>query len=238
MTGSVWALAMIAVFLGAVVHGSVGFGINLVAAPILVVLNPSFIPGPLVLIAGVMVVLVLTSERASVDRGAVGWLSLGLVPGSVAGAVALTRLSRSGLELAVALGVLVAVLLTAARPRIRRTRATLTGAGALSGFASATAALAGPPVAILYQGESPRVLRGTLSGVFVAGTPITLLILACFGRFGLADFRLALILVPCTVAGFATSLVMSRFVDRYVSRTAVLIVSAAGCMVVLLKAML
>ncbi len=229
---------MIAVFVGAVVHGSVGFGINLVAAPILVVLNPSFIPGPLVLIAGVMVVMVLTSERASVDRGAVGWLSLGLVPGSVAGAVALGGLSRSGLELVVALGVLAAVVLTAVHPRIPRTRATLTTAGAVSGFASATAALAGPPVAILYQGESPSVLRGTLSGVFVVGTPITLVTLACFGRFGLADLRLALILIPCTVAGFGTSLVVSQFVDRYVSRVAVLIVSAAGCMIVLLKAML
>lgn len=233
-----WAVAMLVVFLGAVVHGSVGFGINLVAAPVLVVLDPSFVPGPLVLIAGVMVLLVLVSERTHIDRGAVGWLTIGLVPGSVIGAVALGHLSRSGLELAVALGVLAAVVLTAVRPRIRRTRVSMTGAGALSGFAASTAALAGPPVAILYQGEPPRVLRGTLSGVFIAGTPITLVILAIFGRFGLSDLRLALVLVPCTVAGFATSLAMSRFVDRYVSRAAVLIVSAAGCAIVLFRAVL
>jgi len=226
---------MTAVCIGAIVHGSIGFGINLVAAPILVALNPSFVPGPLVLIAGMMVALVLLSERSSVDPVAVRWLSLGSVPGSVAGALALGRLSPSGLQLMVALSVLAAVITAAVRPRLIRTRMTLAGAGAVSGFASATAALAGPPVAVLYQGASPSVLRGTLSGLFIIGTPMTLGILALFGRFGAEDLLLALPLLPGALAGFALSRLMSGIVDRYVSRAAVLIVSSGGCLMVIAR---
>jgi uncharacterized membrane protein YfcA len=237
VSGTVWALASAIVLVGALVHGSVGFGINLVAGPLLVILDPAFIPGPLILIAGLMVVLVLATERSSLDVSAVRRVSIGLVPGSVAGTLALQRLSPHGLEAVVGLGVLVVVLATALRPQIDRTPATLMGAGVLSGFAATTAALAGPPIALLYQREPPAVLRSTLSGVFVVGTPITVAALAAFGQFGAEDVRLALALVPSTLGGFVLSRVLAPVVDPRLSAATVLWVSAFGCVVVLARAL-
>ena len=238
MSDVAWMVAATVVLVGAVVHGSVGFGINLVAGPILVVLDPAFIPGPLTLVAGFMVVLLLVTERSAIDVVAVKWVSVGLIPGTIVGTLALRALSPRGLELVVAFGVLLVVLSTVARPKLERTAVTLTGAGALSGFAATTAALAGPPIAILYQREPPSVLRGTLSSVFVLGTPTTIAALAVFGRFGSHDLFLASMLVPSTLLGFLVSRALSPVLDRHLSRATVLWVSTLGGAVVLIRAAL
>lgn len=159
-------------------------------------------------------------------------------PGTIIGTLALRALSARGLELVVAFGVLIVVLSTGTRLRLARTAVTLTGAGALSGFAATTAALAGPPIAILYQREPPSVLQGTLSGVFVLGTPITIAALAVFGRFGSHDVFLALMLVPSTLLGFLISRAFAPIIDRHLSRATVLWVSTFRCAVVLLRAAL
>jgi uncharacterized protein len=237
VTAAAWVVASAVVLVGAVVHGSVGFGINLVAAPFLVALDPAFIPGPLLLVAGLMIVLLLATERTAVDVPAVRSVTVGVLPGAVAGAVALRALTPRGVSLTVAVGVVLAVLATVVRPSISRTRTTLVSAGALSGFAATTVALAGPPIAVLYQHERPAVLRGTLSGVFLIGSPITIGVLAAFGRFDLGDLGLGLALVPATLVGFAVARTLGPVIDRHLTARTVIWLSLLGCAVVVAQAL-
>ncbi len=51
MSGTELALAIAVVALGAAVQGSVGFGANLVAAPLLTLIDPSLVPVPIVVAA-------------------------------------------------------------------------------------------------------------------------------------------------------------------------------------------
>ena len=54
MTTFEWAVALIAVFVGACAQGSIGFGLGMLAAPVLAITDDDFIPGPLLLVAMVM----------------------------------------------------------------------------------------------------------------------------------------------------------------------------------------
>ena len=58
MTVAEAVLAALIFGLGAAVQGAVGFGANLVAAPLLVLLADGFVPGPVIVASGVLNLLV------------------------------------------------------------------------------------------------------------------------------------------------------------------------------------
>src|SRR6185369_15778614 len=94
-------------------------------------------------------------------------------PGSVLGATLLASLPPRSVSLAVGLVVLAGVAMTASGIHLRPRRSTLLAAGVLSGFMGTTAAIGGPPIALIYQhAEGPR-LRGTLAGYFVVAAAIS-----------------------------------------------------------------
>jgi uncharacterized membrane protein YfcA len=91
--------------LGAVVQGSVGLGLSLVTVPLLVLIDPSFVPGPVLCVAIVLTLLLSHRERRSIDFHGVAWVLAGRIPGTVLGAAALVMLA--GDVLSVLFGVLV-----------------------------------------------------------------------------------------------------------------------------------
>ena len=74
------AIIACAVFCGACLQGSLGFGLGLLAAPVLVLVEPRLVPGPLVCMSLVMAILVAARERSSLDFGGIRWARLSLVP--------------------------------------------------------------------------------------------------------------------------------------------------------------
>jgi uncharacterized protein len=87
-----WALAgaMLIVFLGAAVQGSVGTGFAVVSAPILALIDPDFVPIAPQFLALMIAVSSLVRERAGLDMAGVGWVIVGRIPGSLAAAAVLT----------------------------------------------------------------------------------------------------------------------------------------------------
>ena len=75
-----------------------GMGMALLAAPLLVLIDPALVPGPMLCAVVVLSVAVGWRERTSIDRRSLGLALLGLTGGSVVGAVTLAVLS--GLHLA------------------------------------------------------------------------------------------------------------------------------------------
>lgn len=230
-------LASLVVGLGAAVQGSVGFGLALVSVPMLILIDPRLVPGPM-LCAGILLTLLMSlRERRGIDFGEVGWALVGRFPGTALGAAALIVLPRNRLTLVFAVLVLVAVGLTALPWKIRPGRASLVAAGGFSGFMATTVAMGGPPMALLFQHSPGARLRGTLSGFFVVGASVSLLALVAIGHFGREELRLGLGLLPGVVAGFLVSGRVARTLDRGRTRTAVLSAAAMAGAVALIRSL-
>lgn len=231
-------LAWAVVAVGAALQGAVGFGLGIIGAPLLVLIAPGLVPGPLLLVAFVLTLLITYRERRAVDLAGLQWAVAGRFAGVVAAAVALTLLPRDAMSTAIALSVLVAVGVSASGIRVRPGTAALFGAGALSGLTGTIASIGGPPMAMLYLDAAGPRLRGTLSGQFVLGTLMSLLALGAIGKFSRPEFVHGIVLLPGMLAGFGFSGWLVRHVDKGRTKTAVLAASAlAGVMVLVRQAL-
>ena len=85
-----------AVAFGAAVQGAVGFGMALLAAPLLVLIRPELVPGPLLINGLALTLLVARRERDSIDLFGVKWALVGRVPGVALGALALATVPVAG----------------------------------------------------------------------------------------------------------------------------------------------
>jgi uncharacterized membrane protein YfcA len=230
--------AFAAVAAGAAVQGSVGFGLSLVAVPTLALIEPRLVPGPLLCVAIVLTLLLAHRERHSIDFHGVTWGIAGRIPGAVVGAAALKMMPEERIALMIGILVILAVGISLLPVRIRPTAPRLLGAGVLSGFMGTTAAVGGPPIALLLQHSPGPQLRGTLSGFFVLGASVSLLALIVIGRFGLPELWLSLLLLPGILIGFWASGHGARMLDRGYTRTVVLALSSAAAIMVILRQVL
>lgn len=238
MTAAEVLLASAVVLLGSVIQGSVGFGLGILAAPLLFLINPVLIPAPLLCAALVLTLLVTRREHQSIDLHGVAWAVTGRIPGALLGAATLAVLPKRSTTLLVGVMVFVAVAMIGWGPRVRRTRISLLGAGTISGFMGTTTSMGGPPMVVVYRDDTGPRIRGTLSGFFVVGLLISLITLAAIGRFGRQEMLAALALVPGILAGFAISNRIAPVIDRGYTRKAVLLVSALAGVSVILRAFL
>ncbi len=216
-------------------QGAVGFGLALVAAPLVALVEPTLVPGPMLLAALVLPLLTAGREWRSIDVAGVKWALVGRVPGSLLGAALLARLPAAATSPVVGLVVLAGVAMTASGLRVRATAATLVGAGVVSGLMGTVTSVGGPPLALVYQHATGPELRGTLSGYFVLAAAISILSLAAVGRFGAADVRAGLALLPGVALGFLVSGPAARILDRGYTRVAVLAVSALAGMILVVR---
>lgn len=236
MSALEFLVAIVAVTIGAILQGTVGFGLGLVAAPILVLIDTALVPGPLLFCALILTFLLTGREFRSVDVRGLTWALIGRLPGVVLGAAAIAIIARERIALLFGVLILIVSAISAAGPRLGVTRRTLMGAGALSGFMATTISVGGPPMALLYQHDAGNRIRGTLSGYFVAGAGMSLAALAVVGRFGWTEVRLAGSLIPGVVLGFVLSRKLAAKIDRGRTRVAVLVVSVLAGLVVLVRA--
>lgn len=229
------ALASAVVAVGAFVQGAVGFGVALIAAPVLLLIHPLLVPGPMICAGFALTVGIALRDRRSMDLSGMSWAIAGRLPGTGLAAVAVATLPERPLTLLIAALILLGVGLSAVGLPIPPTRWTLLGSGALSGFMGTASSVGGPPVALLYQHHPGPVLRGTLSGFFVVGSSISLVALALVGRFGAAELRASAALLPGIGLGFVLSRRAALALDRGHTRRAVLALSAAAGVAVVVR---
>jgi uncharacterized membrane protein YfcA len=233
--GLALAVAATAVFVGAVLQGAVGYGVALVAAPILLLIDPHLVPGPMIFASLFLTGLSAWRDRHAIRLSELGWVLAGRLPGTLLGAALLAILSPERLAGPLAGLVLLAVAISAAGVRVEPTPRALLGAGLLSGFMGTTSSIGGPPIALVYQHAPGDRLRGTLGGHFMVGTLISLAAITAVDRFGAFELRWGLALVPGILLGFAISSRLTPWVDRGFTRPAVLAVAAAAGIGVLVR---
>lgn len=200
-----------AVFLGAVVQGTVGFGVNLLAAPTVVLLEPSLMPVALLVVGIILPLVSWWNEREHVDEE-VPWALAGRVAGTIPGVWLVSLLRPDQLGIAIAILILLTVALTVFRVEVQVNRSTLVGAGFVSAIAGTTAGIGGPSLGIVYQRSAPSTARATTSVVLLVGSLMSLAGLAIAGRVEARQLWTGLALIPFVVTGFVAALhVRGRF---------------------------
>jgi len=228
-------LAGVVVTLGALLQGSVGFGLGMFSVPFLVLIDTRFVPGPLLCSSIALTLLLTQREWHAVRVAELKWAIVGRVFGIAAAMGALVIVPQRQIGLLFGTLVIAAVLLSASGLRVHVTAGALLGAGVLSGFMGTAVSIGGPPMALLYQHESGSRIRGNLSAFFVVGVSMSLVGLHLVGRFGMQEFLIALSLLPGVLLGYAVSRHTAGILDRGYIRTGVLWVSAASALAVLIR---
>ena len=231
------AIACAVVTIGATVQGSIGFGLAVVSAPILMLIDPVFVPGPLLFAAMVLVTSIAHRDRAETMVRDVPLGILGRVLGTIPAAYALAVLPASAYDMLFASMVMLAVVLSLFGWHIPPTPRNVVAAATLSGFSGTVSSLGGAPMALVYQAESGPRIRGTMSAIFTAGTIISLTGLWWVGHFGLVELLVGLALMPGIVVGFMISRYTSRIIDVAHTRPAILAVSALSGVAILVRAL-
>lgn len=231
-------LANLAVCLGATLQGSIGFGLGFVGAPLLMLISPSFIPGPLLSTGLVLTLLLAHRDRRSIDFGEIRWAVAGRLFGVVIAAVVIASMSTDGLALMLGVLVLFLVGISLSGLHFEPTKGSLVVAGTVSGFAGTIASVGAPPMAIVYQNAKGPRIRGTLSAFFVIGVLMSLAALILVGRYGIAEVSIALRLLPGLLLGFVLSRRLAVVLDRGYTRRVVLGFSAVGGMLLVLRELL
>ena len=231
-------LAGLGVLVGAVVQGCVGLGLGLVAAPVMALLDPSLVPATILLVTSVLPVLTAVRELDDVDWSGLRFALGGRLPGVVLGSwIVVTQPPRTT-AVVVAVVVLGAVVLSATSWEARPTPRSLLVAGVVSGVSGTATSIGGPPVAMLYQRAGGSTLRSTMGMYFLVGNVLSVAALAVAGEIGQRELLRALALLPFLLAGFWISGPLRGRVDGGRLRVAVLVVSAAGAVVLLVRTLL
>jgi uncharacterized membrane protein YfcA len=227
-----------AILLASALQASIGFGIGMLAAPVVALVDPALIPGTLIMVATLVTLMVAVREREDIDLHGTGWALVGRVPGTIAGALVLSMLPERVLTILLAAVVLMGVALTSAGwvPAARRRNVVL--AGATSGLLGTATSIGGPPMALVWQRNSGARLRGTMSGFFLIGSVMSIAALAATGAVDGRTVWGFAVLVPAAVAGYALSRQINRFLDPKRLRWLAIGASTVGAVVLISRELL
>lgn len=231
-----FAATVIIITIGAVLQASTGFGAGLVVVPLLALISLDLLPGPVIFASLILSSLMTYSGCSDIKRAHLREVIVGLLIGMVAGMVSLSALPQAKLGFAFGMLILLAVLVSWLGVAMRLTPVNSIMAGALSGFMGMTAAIGAPVLALLYQHEEGKTLRATLALLYLLSSIGMVMLLHLAGRFGTHELVLGIYLMPGCILGYFLAGRIARFFDQGYSRIAVLVISSASALALILKA--
>ena len=235
MQAAEYLILAVTLFAAAGLQGAIGFGAGLVAAPVVGILAPELLPAFIICLGALIGLMVTIRERASLDLKGAGWALAGRIPGSLLGTWLVVVLPLTALTWAVALSVLAGVAASFLGWTPVPTRKALVTAGALSGIMGTATATGGAPMAIVWQGEEPARMRGTMSAFFLVGSILSVAMLAVAGEVSGAVLSTLGWMSPVVLAGFLLSRWINKFMDKQRLRWAALGASVLGSLLLVIR---
>jgi uncharacterized membrane protein YfcA len=234
---SVWGFSLLcaAVLLGSLLQVSIGFGIGLIAAPVIALVDPSLVPSVNLVLACGVTTAVLIQDGAALDLRGAGWALAGRVPGVIAGAMLVALLSTRSLAVLVSLMVIVGVVATVSGFHPRPTTGAVVVAGAMSGLMGTATSIGGPPMAMVWAQFAGARLRSTMGAFFLVGSAMSLGALAIAGSVQLTDLWYALFLAPAAALGMALARPVGRRLDVRRTRVAAMALALTGATVLMVR---
>lgn len=210
----IWLACSAVLLLGAFVQRATGFGLAVIGAPLLLMLEPRLVPVILVLFGFTVSLMMVRHYWHEVRLDAIGVALIGRLPGNALGIWLLLAAPMVVLEKLIAAIVLFAVLVTLFRFKLPVNRISLFVAGVLSGIFGTVAAIGGPPIVLLMHGFSPDRMRGNLAAFFILTSLLTLTTLALAGLVSVWHFKLALTFLPAVLVGNALADAIAHRLDK------------------------
>ena len=169
------------------------------------------------------------------DVQSFGLSLIGLALGTVCGATALRVLRTAPLGKVFAILILLAVTLSVSGMRVRPTRMALFAGSSVAGVIGTMVGIHGPPIALVLQHARPEQVRAMLGAFFFVAYVGSVVALAVFGLFGMLQVQWAAMLLPGVVAGLGIAPLLVGCVNPARLRVAILGISAASAVVLLLR---
>ncbi len=223
------------IVVGGTITGALGFGGGMLIVPFLILINPDFVPVPLVLMTPAFTTLMAWRERRSIDLSVLKWTSVGFIPALAVGSFTLIAASTETLGVVISLLLLVVIGMQIARPQLRHTTSTLVFGGVLGGFMANTVGIPTVGLALAMSGFDGPKLRSTLNTCAAVLTMISIAVLVSANQVGRSDLVAAAVLTPAGTAGFFLSGPIRHVVDRRGITQMVYAATAIGALNLLIR---
>jgi hypothetical protein len=216
------------VFAGAFVQTVAGFGLALVAMPLLAGVMDVRVATPLIAVLGFGSNLaLLVRHRASLSVRSVWRLSLAAVIGIPPGVIALRKLDPGVVTAALGIVLVAYAIYALTTPRLPRLRhpGWAWGFGFTAGLLSGAYNTSGPPV-VMYgscRGWSPAAFRANLQGFFLLNGIVALPVHAVAGSFDAEVAAACLSGLPGLALGLLAGSLLDRRIDAERFRRMVLV---------------
>jgi uncharacterized membrane protein YfcA len=215
--------AVTVIFVGSFVQSSIGFGLAIIAAPLLYFIDPLYVPAPITVCALTLSVANSAKFWKSISFAGLKYAILGRIPGTIAGGMLLLWIDQRALALWLGISVIAAVALSLSNVMLKPTSPAMFSAGFLSGFMGTSSSIGGPPMALVLQHEANDFIRANLAAFFVVSCILSLAMLATVDRFAMPHLLISLPLMPATLAGYWVAMKTLHLISHQRLRKASLI---------------
>ncbi len=226
-------LALLIVTCGIMLQTWVGIGFGLLAAPLLYLINPAYVPGPLLILGFGLSLLVVLKEHNRLSWRRILPAIIARLPGAWAGAALLVAVPQYVLSLLFASALLLAILITWRAVKLTTTPLSLAIGGFFSGLVGTATSVGGPPIALVYQETDRITARNELAAFFLLGTPLSILMLMLHGRIDLASLGLCIKMAPGLVLGFWLAQRLDGQINIASAKPLLLLISTASALMIL-----
>ena len=236
-----WPLVLLlglAVLAGGVVQSTIGFGLAVVAAPVVVLLAPDLMPAALLPPALTLPLLQLSRGPRDIAWRPLGWALGARTLFTPVGVAVVAWFSPRAIAALVGVLILVTVALSIRVIDLRATPRNAAVAGAVTGISGTAAAIGGPFLALVLQHERPERVRSTLAVFFVAGSLLGLTGLFVGGQLTREQLLAGLVWVPFGLLGYVVGAPVRARIDPDRFRRAVLAVCVLASVAVIVRAAL
>jgi len=208
-----WIVAATCLFIGCWVQTALGFGMAVIAAPILVMIEPSWVPVVITINALVLSVFNTWSQRQWVNARSLAIPMVARIPGTILGAWLLLQLNVFWLQVCVATCVLLAVLVSYYGKQFSYTSTRLSVAAFVSGITGTTTSIGGPPMALVMQHGDSKTVRANLSLFFIYSCSVSIVAYGFMGLLTTEIVSASLSYTPVCLLGFHYGKRAQGFVD-------------------------
>ncbi len=238
VTPLIWVVTALSVLAGTMLQRLAGQGFGMIAAPVVALVAPQFLPATLLLV-GIGVGL----SSTAVDVRALTLKELpagfaGRALGAVLAAMVAARLANdaAAVALVVAVVVYLGVALSLVGLRLRITRVSLFTAGLTAGLMGTLTTVGSPPMALLFQHQEARRAAAMQNAFFFWGMTVSLAALTWQGLVTLPHMVMAFTLLPVVPAGiFLARPLAARFARASIRPVALGLAALAATALILAR---
>ena len=228
-------IAILAMFCGAAAQAAIGMGLNLFNVGILALIDPVFVPGPVLVHSFLLSLAASIRLRRDINLSELAISVVGLLAGTLLATITLALISTEHLPRLFGALILAGVAITAIGMQIPLNQTTIFSASAAAAAMGTIAGAHGPPIALIYQREAPSRIRAALLPFFALANPISLVGLAVVGMFGWREVYASALLLPGLVGGYLAAPLLMRLLSPASVRAAILLISAASGIALMVK---